>query len=118
MPILSSETLQKEVFGKQPNYYDLDFTQKLEKMLSQYSVSPEASQAIENSRIPSLLSESIHLSDGTAQRLAGLRGELIVAQGLGNYASACAKLEEANKGRISDILMGKAANDDRFTAAA
>lgn len=115
----SSETLNNEVFGSQPNRHDLELTRKIESMLAQYSVDATAAEAIASSRIPDLLKESKELSRGTAGELARLRAELIVANGIGEYyVKPSAVLEEKNKGRIAEILAGTASNDDRFEAAA
>jgi hypothetical protein len=114
-----SETLQNEVFGSQPKHYDLEFTRNLQKMLDQYSVDPVAREAISCSRIPSLLAESMRLAEGTAGKLAGLRAELIVTGGIGQYYSEpCTKLEEAHRGKVAAILSGEAANDASFEKAA
>ena len=116
---MESETLRTEVFGKQPNYYDLDFTKRVEKMLSQYSVNPEAAKAIRESRIPGLLSESVGLSTGTAQELAVLRAELIVSGGIGKYYSEpVARIEEKNREQIASILAGTAPATSVNTATA
>jgi hypothetical protein len=82
-----SETLQNEVFGSQPNYYDLEFTREARKMLEKLGGSLDANvrEAISRSRIPSLLAESMCLSEGTAENLAGLRAEVIVTDGMRKY---------------------------------
>ncbi|MDQ1343760.1 MAG: hypothetical protein QG650_480 [Patescibacteria group bacterium] len=115
----SSETLKNEVFGSQPNRYDLDFTKRIQEMIAQYSGGGEVAEAIAQSRIPKLLEESRRLSEGTAGQLAALRADLIVADGIGKYRAECTKLEEENKGRIAEILSaGPAANDAAFERAA
>lgn len=114
----SSETLNNEVFGAQPNRYDLEFTRHVREMVAQYTDGGEVAEAVAKSRIPELLKESERLSEGTAGKLAALRADLIVAEGMGRYRTECTKLEEENKARLADILSGTAANEESFGLAA
>lgn len=114
----SSGTLNNEVFGSQPNRYDLEFTRHVREMVAQYTNGNEVAEAVANSRIPELLRESERLSEGTAGKLAALRADLIVAEGMGRYRAECTKLEEENRSIIAGILSGTASNEDSFEMAA